>query len=232
MYFELNNNKYLIEMDGSIGHGHKPTINKMSAEESLLKDKIKDEIAKQHNCNMIRINSTISDISVIKNEILNSELSKIFDLSVIDWDKILEFTCRNIVKDVSDYKSKHKLAFSSEIAKKFHISVSTVIQYLKKGTKLGWCNYNGKDEMIRSNTGEKKGKCVSVINIKTNEEYCFKSYTSLEKNSLDKFGIKMTTYCIKNNIVSNPNYYNNYYIKLVSKDYYDKWKNNIKNKGE
>ena len=86
--------------------------------------------------------------------------------------------------------------------------------------------------MIRSNTGEKKGKCVSVTNIKTSEEYCFKSYTSLEKNSLDKFGIKMTTYCIKNNIVSNPNYYDNYYIKLISKDYYDKWENNIKNKGE
>ncbi len=232
MYFEFNNNKYLVEMDGGIGHGHEPTINKMSAKESLSKDQEKDKIASQHNCNMIRINSTISDINIIKDKILKSELSKLFDLNVIDWNKILEFTCRNIVKDVCDYKSEHEFAFSSEISKKFHIGVNTVIQYLKKGTELGWCNYNGKDEMIRSNTGTKKGKCISVTNIKTNEEYCFKSYTSLEKESLDKFGIKITIYCIKNNIINNPNYYNDYYIKPVSNDYYDNWENNIKKENE
>lgn len=231
MYFEMEGKKYIVEMDGGIGHGHEPNINNMSAEESLNVDRLKDEVAIQNNCTMIRIDSTISDIDKIKNKLLQSDLSLIFDLTKINWNRVLEYTCTNLIKEISDFKTKYPLAFTSDIMAKFHISRSSTINYLKKGARLGWCNYNGKEEMIRNNRlkGNKKGQCISVLKIDSNEEYCFPSVLSIEEKSLDKYGIKMTNYCIKKHVIDNPYYYSGYYIKLISKEYYIDWakKHNI-----
>lgn len=109
----------------------------------------------------IQLDCSKSDTDCIKNSILNSELANIFDLNNIDWDKCNEFATKNIIKEVSDYWYKHKEINKESIGVKdlvkyFKISRSTIIIYLKKGTELGWCNYNPKEE--RKNTAKNNGK--------------------------------------------------------------------------
>lgn len=124
----------------------------------------------------IQLDCYYSDIDYIKNSILNSELSSIFDLSGIDWNKCEEFALKNIVKEVCDYWYKHREInkediFASDMVKIFNISINTIREYLKKGTKLGWCNYNPEEEKNNShrNIGKKYGK--RVICVELNETF-------------------------------------------------------------
>jgi len=53
----------------------------------------------------------------------------------------------------------------SEIAQIFKINKTTIINYLKQGDTLGWCNYNAKEEIKRSASlnGRKGTKKISII---------------------------------------------------------------------
>jgi hypothetical protein len=87
-YFELNDKKYIIEMDGGLGHGNKVYSNsKITIAETLEVDRFKDQLAQENNINMIRINCyyDLNDrFNYIKDNISNNEnLNKIFDLSNI-----------------------------------------------------------------------------------------------------------------------------------------------------
>ena len=82
-----------------------------------------------------------SECNYIKNNILNSELSKIFDLSIVDWELCDEKAQKNLVKEACDLYCT-KLYGVNEIAHILKIKNSTVIKYLKSGTKFGWCNYS------------------------------------------------------------------------------------------
>lgn len=151
-YFEYNNQSYILEMDGGLGHGnsdykhHKDT-------EGIKTDKIKDDLAKEHNINVIRIDCLISDFDYIKNNILNSELSQLFDLNNIDWAECEKYTATSIVKEVCDYYMKHDDATTTDIQKKFDIGNSTAKRYLLKGTRLGLCDYTVEEGIKR---GQKK----------------------------------------------------------------------------
>lgn len=84
-YFELDK-KYFIEMDGIF---HSVGIYK-DVKMQQETDKLKDEIAKKHNIQIIRINCFYHKekerYEYVKNNILNSELSQILDFSNVDFD--------------------------------------------------------------------------------------------------------------------------------------------------
>ena len=110
MYFEINQEKYIVEMDGAIGHGHEQASKKYhrrTPEESLRIDKLKEEIAEECGCKVIRIDAIVSDLDYLKVNIYKSELNNLFDLSIIDWQKVFEYTCTNLVKQVCDYKKNN-----------------------------------------------------------------------------------------------------------------------------
>lgn len=98
-YFEYNDNKYILEMDGGIGHGNQTWEHKQDILGKQT-DELKDKLAKENNIYVIRIDCKISDMNYIKTNILNSQLNKIFDLSNIDWLKCDDYAQRNIVKEV------------------------------------------------------------------------------------------------------------------------------------
>jgi len=147
--FKLNNKKYIVEMDGGLGHGKKNTLNGQTEEETKAIDDYKDDEALKHNEYVIRIDSTKSDLKFIKNNIMNSSLPDIlnFKESDIYWQKCHEFACNSLVKVVCDLWNEG-LNNISEIVKKLKLDRSTVIKYLKQGVELDWCNYNSKEQMI------------------------------------------------------------------------------------
>ena len=152
-YFEYNGNAYIIEMDGGLGHGNRKYCSNEIDIHGLENDRIKDELAKEHNIKVIRIDCLESDSDYISNNILNSELSNILDLSDINWDLCDMNATKNLVKEVCEYFNKTNLS-TSKIAKTFKLGTNTVRRYLKRGTKFGWCNYvpttaNGIDERVK-----------------------------------------------------------------------------------
>ena len=106
------------------------------------RDKIKNELAANHNIKMIRIDCQKSEANYIKEKILCSELSSIFDLSNIDWDLCNREALNSLVKQVCDlYKDGYR---NIDIENKLKISKKTVTKYLKLGNELGWCKYTPK----------------------------------------------------------------------------------------
>ncbi|MDD3383940.1 MAG: hypothetical protein PHX46_03940 [Bacilli bacterium] len=112
-------------------------------------DIFKFKLAKSNNINdYIVIDTRFSDFNYIKNNIINSKLSMIFDLTIVDWKKCHEYACSNLVKEACNYWNNN-IKNAKDIAFKMGISHPTIIEYLKQGAELGWCDYNPKESLRR-----------------------------------------------------------------------------------
>jgi len=156
-------------------------------------DKNKKDLALYNDVdNYIIINCRYSELNFIKNNILNSELSSMFDLTIINWNKCEEFATNNLAKEICKFKNNNEILSANKISKIFKIGTTTVTSYLNKGTKFGWCNYDGKEEMKRSafKVGKLNSKRVEIF--KDGKSIgIFKSNNDLERQSEELFGVKL-----------------------------------------
>lgn len=143
-YFEFNKQKYIIEMDGRIGHGKLKFNSKEKDTEGLKRDEYKDKLAKENGIEVIRINCNISSVNFIKESILKSRLSKIFDLSKIDWENCGRWALSNLLVKVCEYykNAKDEDKNTTNISKIFDLDITTVQKYLRIGTENGLCFYD------------------------------------------------------------------------------------------
>lgn len=158
-YFEYCNRKYIVEMDGGIGHGHKTIIKQDDGiEQSIFIDNQKDLLAKEHNIKVIRIDCNYPRIEnrfeYIKNNILKSELSNIVCLDDVDFNKLNHMAENSSIIDYA--KSWNDGLSIGEISQLTNTHYSVVTDYLKRATDLGLCNYN-------KNESKKRGNCHKVI---------------------------------------------------------------------
>lgn len=103
-----------------------------------------------------------SNADFIKTSIFNSELIKLFDLSIIDWQKCAADSCKSNVVIACDLWNSGTHS-TKEISNIMCLTRTTVISYLNKGSKYGICNYDGKEQMRLSmarNTNNKKKQAV------------------------------------------------------------------------
>lgn len=163
----------------------------MSLEEVQENDKIKEQLAKDNGIeHYIVIDCRYSELEWIKNNILNSELNKLFDLSNINWLKCEEFALKNIVKEVCEYwNNKNDEESTTDLGKIFGYDRTTIRNYLKKGTKLGWTSYDSEVEAKKTNKNNTKQVLVYKDNILLSE----KSYSvrELSRLSVKLFGVKL-----------------------------------------
>lgn len=144
-YFEINNKKYIVEMDGGLGHGNRnySRSSEKIIEQSKDLDNYKDELANEHNIEVIRINcdyyKAVNRFNHIKNNVIHSKLNELFNLKNIDWNKCEEFGCKNLMKLVCDYWNKDNDI--SYVEKETNLGRNTITRYLKSGTNLGLCSY-------------------------------------------------------------------------------------------
>ncbi|EQC1535443.1 hypothetical protein ACY1J9_001274 [Clostridium botulinum] len=165
--------------------------------EEQKNDKLKEQLAKKNGIEHYTIiDCRYSELEWIKNNILNSKLNELFDLSKIDWIKCEEFACSNLIKRVCKIKKRNPSLTCDNISKLTNLTATTINKYLKKGNKLKWCDYNPKEE---SRKGSRKGgrKC-GKMNGKKVEIYknnislgIFKSCVELEMQSEKLFGVKL-----------------------------------------
>ena len=186
--FYIPDKNTIIEIHGG-QHYFENTNFKMNLTEVQENDRVKKELALANGVeHYIVIDCRESTLEWIKNNILESKLNELFDLSQVDWLKAEEFALKNIIKEVCEYwnnKEEWETTQTITDSNKWGVKgVSTIRNYLKKGTKLGWCNYNPKAEI------KKKSKSVEVI--KDNKSLgVFPSVRELERQSEKLFGVKL-----------------------------------------
>ena len=141
-YFELDNNKYIIEMDGDF-HNKVHSNSKLSIDQIKEIENKKDLLAKENNINLIRIDCRISNYDYIFNSIKNTILNNLFDLSKINKTEINKKAySSNIVDACHLYMTKSKNL--NTISKLLNIPYGTIYKYLQKGAEIGLCDYDPK----------------------------------------------------------------------------------------
>lgn len=182
-------------------HGEQHYIEKTAFAKKLKEqqedDRLKEQLARDNGIKYyIVLDCRKSDLDWVKNSILNSELAKLFDLSKIDWLKFGEISYSNLIKKVCAIKKNNPNLTSTDISKLMKLSSVTILKYLKKGTKLGWCNYNPKEESAKAK--EKSAKMAKERNSKIVEIFkddkslgIFDSGHELARQSEKLFGVKL-----------------------------------------
>ena len=178
----------IIECHG-LQHYEDNTAFKASLKETQENDKKKYELAKENNIdNYIVIDCRKSNLEWIKNNILNSKLNNIFDLSNIDWLECEKFALNSLVWEVCQYwNNKQHWETSNELAEVFGLNRWTISKYLRKGNSLNWCFYNGKEERIKgARLYQNKG--VEIFK-EGNSLGTFESARELSRRSQELFGV-------------------------------------------
>lgn len=205
-YFKSNSKEYILEMDGGF-HYIDNKMNGQTKEESKAIDDYKDKLAKEHGIEVIRIDCSDSSLEYIKQNILNSRLNELFDLSKISWNIIDKFALSNRVKEVCNLWNYgiYDIIKIAELAK---LSNLTVIKYLKKGKQHCWCDYNH-TKPIKNNRKSRqiKHKIHKSTSNKFNNKLSkpveifkdgislgvFESTMELERRSEELFGVKLNS---------------------------------------
>lgn len=163
-------NKIIWELDGGLGHGNWVYKNSSKTiEETIEDDKYKDELAKNNGYKVIRIDTHYKNddpFKYIKNSILKSRFSKMYDVSNLNWQDANKFASKNLIKEICEYYETHKNLNQKEIASIFKLSLNTTHKFLYQGEKFGWCS-NVKERSITS----MKFLAKKVICIELNEEF-------------------------------------------------------------
>ena len=180
-YFEYNNISYILEVDG-MQHLSDVGFMKTKLDEVIANDEIKNRLAVQHGIVVIRIDCRYSNFNYIKNSILNSELSKICDLSLVDWVLCESQSRCSLVDQVCSFYNSLPNVSVNDIAKHFSLSVSTVRKYLTIGNIIRLCDYVPK----------KKYQPVMAMNIMTNTVFHFNSITECVKEITNIYNIKIS----------------------------------------
>ncbi|MGU8679077.1 hypothetical protein ACV3Q3_13040 [Clostridium perfringens] len=169
-------------------------LDSRNLKEEQKNDKYKKETALANGIkHYIELDCRESNLEWIKNSILNSELAKLFDLSKVDWQQCAEFANKNIVKEVCDYWNNRKDGeTTTDLGNIFNLNRGSIVNYLKKGNKLGWCDYDSKEEKEKGRS--KKGKNAKKVEIfKDNKSLgIFSSCSELERQSEELFGVKLS----------------------------------------
>lgn len=176
-YIHIHNQKIIIEMDGGF-HQYQQSI-----------DAIKDLLAHNNGFKIIRIDANYRGISnrlkYIKNNILNSELSKILPLKDVDWEDCDKRAIFNspIRIACSLWEDCHKNV--KEISEICFVDRDTVRAYLKTGKSLGLCpSYSHRESECRSHC-----KHVAVYNKDGNVIHVFRSAVETSALSESKLGV-------------------------------------------
>ena len=208
--FYLPEYNCIIETHG-IQHYKYTGLNR-TLEEEQENDKIKRELALNNSIkNYIVLDCRESDMKWIKNSVLNSKLNELLDLSNIDWNKCEEFALGNLVKEICEYwNNKKDWETTQTIAEDNEWGISargTIRDYLKKGTKYGWCNYDAKEEKVKNAIKMSKSTSKQVEILKDGESLgTFISCHELDRKSKELFDVKLDYTKISNAVRNNKIY--------------------------
>ena len=153
-YFAINEEEYIIETHGE--QHYEKSRNYMSLEKNIKNDRIKYELAIKNGIkpeNYIAIDFRYSNLKWGRENIINSRLNQIFDLTNINWEECNMYAIKsNKIKESCDVWNNRKYNESvSTIAKQIGMDRNVLRKYLKRGSELGLCDYDPREERRKTN---------------------------------------------------------------------------------
>ena len=225
----IDNKQVIIEMDGR-WHKEYNNLSGQTAEESKYIDDMKDKLAKEHGIEVIRIDCDYGNkdrLEFIKQNILSSMIIRVLHLENIDWKRADEFITINRVKEACCHWESG-IHSTKEIARIMNLHMSTINNYLKKGSGI-WCNYNSLEqrkigEFKAGNAGNNK----PIEIFKDNGSIgIFDSIKELVEQSEILFNVRLEHQGIAKVCKGKRTQYKGFTFKFISKEEY---KNRINNK--
>lgn len=222
--FYLPNYNIIIETHGIQHYEETKGYFAKNLNEQNKIDNIKKEIALNNSINKyIELDCRYSNLSYIKESILNSELNLLFDLSKIDWIECEKYCMSNLVKIACDYKRINPNMTTVEIGNIMNLHSSTISKYLKKGTEIGWCEYNSKEESKKATKNAINSTKKYIEIFKDNVSLgIFKGITELGRQSEKLFGIRLSNQGISSACMGKFKQYKGYVFKYITKEEYEK----------
>ena len=155
-HFVINDNHYVIEMDGKLGHGNFTFGNNIDVD-GLLTDQIKDDLAAKYGVIVIRIDCVYQSINdrfaYIKNSITHSDVRTLFDLSLVDWDLCNKSGLSSSIITAANMYMNGKTV--GEISSALKHDRHTITVWLKTATDIGRCDYNQYESRRRSKSKDR-----------------------------------------------------------------------------
>ena len=151
-YVETDATKIFIEMDGGIGHGHYMFGGNIQDVAGLEIDKEKDFMAKEHGIDVVRIDCYYRHndrFLYIKNNVLNSALAQLFDLSVVNWNDCGKYAQGNLVTQAVELFNSGVSVRG--ITTKMGYCDKTIRRWLKQASNIGLCDFGTHEARSRSN---------------------------------------------------------------------------------
>lgn len=140
-YFVKNGIEYTVEMQGEQHYGLGWNKN-IYIEDMVAIDNLKSDLSIKHSVIPIIIDARFSQPEFIFNNIKNSLFADIFDLLKVDVDKCDAYALSNIIKHVCNEYKNNKDITIIQLSEKFKVDRNTITNYLKRGNRIGWCEYN------------------------------------------------------------------------------------------
>ena len=158
--FYIESESTLIEMNGIQHYIRQFHEEGRTLEEEQENDELKKNLALSNGIkNYIIIDARISDYEFIKENILHSELSTIYNLKDINWENVFADSSKSFVFEIS--KLWNEGMGVSEICKKIRFARNIVRDYLYKGTSVNLCDYTPEESSNRKKLREaKKVVCI------------------------------------------------------------------------
>lgn len=178
--FYIENKSLIIEAHGMQHYRDGDSFYKGNNRSQNLNDEYK-EIAAINNgiIHYIQLDCRYSDFDYIKYSVINSKLSDIYDLSLINWDQLKTRCLKSKVIEVCElYNSGVKS--TEEISNLLDLHITTVVDYLQRCANAGLCDY--------LSGGHKRVICVDTGKI----------YDGLEFVKDDGFNVSQVSECCNN----------------------------------
>lgn len=173
--FVIEAQKIIIEMDGGLGHGRKMhSRSKKTLEETIYRDKMKDELANDHGYKVIRIDCDYTEdnkYEFLLKSLHESELSAYIDFTSIDL-KALFYEANNtsLVKQAADLWNQG--LSRGEISTKLKFGTATIRKYLRIATTLGLCNYDSEEAYQRGIDTYSIGDYEYSLHFRSASDFC------------------------------------------------------------
>ena len=223
-YVEFKNGESLICENHGEWHYEEKVMDNRNLAEIQENDRFKRRLAKNNGVtHYVELDCRKSEKEWIQNSIEHSILADLFDLSRVDYDKCDIFAHGNIMKIVCDYKKENPELFVAEIADDFHLNKANVRVYLKRGTKLGWCNYNPSEEGIRKSRSTKGNskRSMPITCIEFNKCYRDTETFIQERSSI---GEKYIASCILDVCRGKQSHHHHLHFQFISKEEFNRIK--------
>lgn len=149
--FYLPDTNSIIEINGGFHYDYEYKYsNAKTLQEVKENDILKKEVALKNGIsNYISIDARESNLHYIKNSILRSPFSTLYNLTNVDWDCVERNIISNMIVEICKFYNQNPNNTIQNIAEKYKLHYDTVSRYLNKGSSLGFCIYDSKSHQLK-----------------------------------------------------------------------------------